>query len=143
MSHLSLTDSVLVAQDISDQIISSAVNGTVFDMQGWDGICYLFNIGTMAAGATFDARIMSSANSNFSGNSNVANAALTQVANTSNTSLSIIDVYRPSDRYLKSVTTPATANVTFGSIAIRYRRSGVLPPTAPATTLQTVKVAAN
>ena len=87
MNHLSLADSVLVAQDIADQIASANVNGAVTDMQGWDGILYIFNIGAMASGGTFDARIMSSANSNFSGNSNIANAAVTQVTNAGNTNV--------------------------------------------------------
>lgn len=143
MSHLSLADNVLVAQDIPDQIASANVNGTVMDMQGWDGCLFIFNIGTMASGATFDARIISSANSNFSGNSNVTNAAITQVANTANNNVAMIDVWRPSQRYLKSAVQPATANSTFSSIAVRYHRTGILPPTQAATTLQIVRVAAN
>ncbi len=110
-------------------------------MQGWDGCCFVFNLGAITASGTFDARIMASNTSAFTVNSNIANAALTQVANTSNVNAFIIDVYRPSLRYIKSVTTPATANVQLASISIRYRRSGILPPTASA--LQTVKVASN
>jgi hypothetical protein len=142
MSHQALSDTVLVAQDIAPQVASANVNGTTFDMQGWDGIQYEFNIGAMASSATFDARIVSSANSNMSGAANIANAALTQVvASTGNTNLYLIDVWRPSDRYVRSATQPATANVTFGSVATRYRRSGILPPTQAA--LQQVKVAVN
>jgi hypothetical protein len=141
VNHLSLTDSVLVSQDIAAQIASAGVNGTALDMQGWDGCLFLFNIGAMASGATFDARVMSSANSNFSGNSNVTNAALVQVTNAGNTNIVGIDVYRVSDRYLKTVTTPAVANVTFSGTAIRYRRNGVNPPTQSAAAI--VKVQAN
>jgi len=141
MNHLSLADSVLVAQDIADQIASAGVNGTVMDMQQWDGVLYIFNIGAMANGATFDARVMSSPNSNFSTNANITNAAITQLTNAANTNVVMIDVYRPTDRYLKTVSTPATANVTYGSVAIRYRRTGLLPPTQLA--VQTVKVQAN
>jgi hypothetical protein len=142
MAHLSLLDNVLASQDIADQTASANTNGTALDMQGWDGVCFLFNIGAMASGATFDARIVSSANSNMSGATNIANAAITQVANTGNTTLVAIDIWRPSDRYLRSATQPATANVTFGSVAVRYRRSsGILPPTQSAS--QVVRVAVN
>jgi len=139
--HNSLADSTLIAVDIASQIASAGVNGTAFDMQGWDGICYVFNLGAMTASGTFDARIMASNTSAFTVNSNITNAALTQVANTSNTNAFVIDVYRPTLRYIKSVTTPAVANTQFAVTAIRYRRSGILPPTASA--LQTVKVAQN
>ncbi len=140
--HNSLADSTLIAIDIASQIASANVNGAVIDMQGWDGCCYTFNLGAMTASATFDARVVSSANANMSGATNITNAALTQVlAATGNTNAYIIDVYRPSARYLRTATQPATANVQFASMAIRYRRSGILPPTALA--LQTVKVASN
>ncbi len=142
MAHNSLADSTLISIDIASQIASANVNGTVIDMQGWDGCCYVFNLGAMTATATFDARVMSAANSNFSTNANVANALLTQVlAATGNTNVYIIDVYRPTLRYLKTATQPATANTQFASVAIRYRRSGSLPPTQAA--LQTIRVAQN
>jgi hypothetical protein len=127
--HLGLSQSTLVAQDIAPQIASANVAGTVFDMQGWDGIMYEFNIGAMASSATFTAIINNSANANMSGSTAVTNATFTSIANTANTNLAIIEVYRPSQRYIASLAEPASANVTFGSTAIRYRRTGVLPPT--------------
>jgi hypothetical protein len=137
----SLADQVLVTMDINAQTASANVNGTTIDMQGWSGVLYAFNIGAMASGATFDARIVSSANSNMSGATNITNAALVQVANTGNTNTYQIQVWRPTDRYLRSAVQPATANSTFGSVAIRYRANGILPPTQGA--VQTVKVASN
>ena len=138
VSHLSLADSTLISQDIPSQSASSNVNGTAVDMQGWDGCCFVFSLGTVASGGTFDARIVSSANANMSGATNVTNAALTQVTSATPNNAFIIDVYRPSDRYLRTATQPATAAVLLGAVAIRYRRNGILPATAAA--LQTVKV---
>ena len=63
------------------------------------------------------------------------------LAATGNTNSYMIDIYRPTNRYIRSAAVPATANVTVGSIAIRYRGSGLLPVTQ--TALQTVKVAQN
>lgn len=139
--HDSLSETNLVTLDIAAQTASAGVNGTVIDMAGWDGCLYVFNLGAMASGATFDARIMSAANSNFNVNSNITNASITQITNTSNTNSAHIDVWRPTNRYLKSVTTPATANTTFASFAIRYRASGILPVTQ--TAVQLVKVQVN
>jgi hypothetical protein len=95
----------------------------------------------MASGGTYDARIVSSANANMSGATNITNAALTQVTSATPNNSFIIDVYKPTDRYLRSATQPATAAVLHTSTAIRYRRNGILPATATAT--QTVKVSSN
>ena len=67
--HDSPSETMLCALDIAAQTASAGVNGTALDMAGWDGILYVFNIGAMASGATFDARIMGAANSNFNVNS--------------------------------------------------------------------------
>lgn len=139
--HDSLSDSVLVTLDILAQTASANVNGVAMDMAGWDGCLYVFNLGAMANGATFDARIVSATSSSMSGATNVTNAALTQVTNAGNTNSVQIDVWRPSNRWLRSATQPATANTTFSSVAIRYRASGLLPVTQTAT--QTVRVQVN
>jgi hypothetical protein len=139
--HDSLSESVLVTLDIAAQTASANVNGTAMDMSGWDGCLYIFNIGAMAASATFDARIVQSANSNMSGATNITNAAITQLASTSNTNSVHIDVWRPTNRYIRSATIPATANTTFSSMAVRYRASGILPVTQ--TAVQLVKVQVN
>lgn len=147
--HLSLASTVLTEQDIAPQIASANVQGAVIDTQGWDGCMFEFNIGAMASGATFTAQIFNSANANMTGNtlvnSNsdagvVTNAALSSVANGGNTNLYLIDVWRPNLRYLQDVAQPATANVTFGVTAIRYRRTGLLPPTQAALQLVQVQV---
>jgi len=139
--HESLSDSVLVAQDIAPQSAAANVNGAVMDMSGWDGCMYVFNLGAMTSGATFDARVVSSANANMSGATNVSAGALVQVPVTQNVNIFILDIYRPTDRYLRSATQPAVAASLISSLAIRYRRNGILPPTQLA--LQQVKVQQN
>lgn len=138
--HLSMADSVLIAQDIAPANLTSNTNGATLDMQGWDGIMWEFNIGVMASGVTLDAYVQNSANSNFSGPTNITNAALTQVANTSNANLAILDVWRPNLRYVRLATVPG-AGVFCGVTATRYRRTGLLPPTQVAQ--QIVRVAVN
>lgn len=142
MNHLSLSDSVLYQQEIAPANLSANTNGTTLDMQGWDGVLYEFNIGVMASGVTFDAYVQNSANSNFSGPINITNAALTQVANTSNATLQILDVFKPSLRYVRVSTVPG-AGVFAGVTSQRYRRTGILPPTQSTTTNQVVKVDVN
>lgn len=141
--HQGLSDGVLHILDISSQIASVNTNGLTIDTQGWDGIEYKFNVGTMANGATFDARIVSSANSNMSGNTNITNAAITQLTNASNANMVIIDVWRPTNRYVRSAVQAGTANTTWGCIATLYRHTGTSPVTQNANTAQVVKVQVN
>lgn len=131
--HSALADTVLIVQDIAPANLAANANGSTLDMQGWDGVSYQFNIGVMASGVTFDAYVQGSANSNFSGPTNITNAALTQVANTGNANLYILDVYRPSLRYIRVSTVPG-AGVFTAVTAVRYRPAGILPPTQASTT---------
>lgn len=137
--HSALSDLVLAQQEIAPANLAANANSTTIDMQGWDGVEFEFNIGVMASGVTFDAYVQTSANSNFSGPANLAGAALTQVANTGNANLYILDVYRPSARYIRASAVPG-AGVFAGCVSRRYRRGGILPPTQVATI---VKVVAN
>lgn len=139
MPHSALTDSVLVSQDIAPANLAANANGATLDMQGWDGVSYQFNLGVMASGVTFDAYVQNSANSNFSGPTNIANAALTQVANTGNANLYVIDVYRPNLRYVRVSTIPG-AGVFTSVTATRYKRAGTLPPTQSAAAITKVVV---
>jgi hypothetical protein len=138
--HNSLSDSVLVTLDIVPTTGTTNTNGAAIDMSGWDGCLYVFNIGAITSTGTFDARIVQSANSNMSGATNITNAAITQVAASGNTNSVMIDVWRPTSRYIRSAAVPATANVSFASIAIRYRASGTLPVTQTAAQLVKVQV---
>lgn len=131
--HSGLTDLVLAQQEIAPANLAANANGTTLDMSGWDAVEFEFNIGVMASGVTFDAYVQSSANSNFSGPVNITNAALTQVANAGNANLYVLDVYRPSARYVRVSTIPG-AGVFCGVVSRRYRANGVLPPTQAATT---------
>lgn len=140
--HAPLSDLVLAQQEIAPANLAANTNSTTIDMQGWDGVEFEFAIGVMASGVTFDAYVQTSANSNFSGPVNLANAVLTQVANTSNATLQILDVYRPSARYVRLSTVPG-AGVFTSVVSRRYRRGGLLPPTQAATTNQRVSVVAN
>lgn len=140
--HSGLSDMVLVQQEIAPANLAANANTNTLDMQGWDGVEFEFAIGVMASGVTFDAYVQTSANSNFSGPANLANAVLTQVANTSNATLQILDVYRPAARYVRCSTIPG-AGVFTSVVSRRYRRGGILPPTQAATTNQVVKIVVN
>jgi hypothetical protein len=149
MNHLSLADNILISQDVAAQAASANVQGTVIDMQGWDGCLFEFNLGAFAAGATFQASIFSSPNANMTGNAVVTGTYLgapvnatfaAPIANTSANNTFMIDVYRPTNRYLQDVTQPTGGNVSLAVSALRYRRNGLLPPTQTAQSVVRVQV---
>lgn len=140
--HMGIADNVLITQAHSAASQTSVQNGAAVDMQGWDGVAFVINVGTMAAGATLDAYLARDDNSGFNSSTNIANAAITQLANTSNANMAILEAWRPAERYVRAVVTPAVGAVVFGVTAIRYRRSGgILPPTQ--TAAEHIKIAEN
>lgn len=142
--HQGLSDSVLSTQELAPQNASTVQSGTGVNMAalgGSDGVQFQINLGAFIGSAVCDARVVESANANFSGQVNIAGAALTQVAATNASNLFIIDVYKPTNLYVRCLVTPAVNNVLLSVTANRYKRNGVLPPTQSA--LQVVKVVAN
>lgn len=121
---------------------AGGTNGAGVDMQGWDGVVFEANIGAMVAGSTFDMRAVGSANSNYSGAVNITGAAITQVPNTQNGIMASIDVWRPTNRYVRTVSTVAVDNVNYGITSRRYRYTGRSPVSLP-TNYQYVNVAEN
>lgn len=119
------------------------VKPTGVDMTGYDRVRFMIQIGAMVSGATLDAWVIEDANSNMTNGTNITGAALVQVANTKNNSVQVIDVHRPSKRYVGVTLNAGTANVTLLSVlAERFRGTGVVPPSQGAND-QYVAVQAN
>jgi hypothetical protein len=130
MQH-NLSKNVLVSQEVTHRSITGgAVNGAGVDMQGWDGVMFIVDLDAVTGSGTLDARVVRDDNSGFNSATNISGAALTQMVN-ANTA-GIIDVYRPSERYVRAVITQAANTVIAGVTAVRYRRTGILPPTQSA-----------
>lgn len=137
VSHAGLADSVLMTSHISTRaLVATAVNGTAVDMQGWDGCAFLVQGGVPGTNATLDGLVQRDDNSGFNSPANIANSNLTQIVN--GNGIAVIDVYQPSERYVRLQLTGQTNGFTAGAVAIQYRRTGVLPPTQ--TLVQYIKV---
>lgn len=139
--HSALEDSLL-GVEINPSSPGAATNGAGVDMAGWDGVAFVCAIGVIGNGGTFDLRVVESANANFSGAVNVTNAAITQVTNGVANVCVTVDVYRPTNRYVRVVATPATNNANVGVVSVRYRGQSRLPASLP-TNAQYVTVRAN
>lgn len=95
-------------------------NTSRIDMSGWDGICFITPI--VLAVATGIATVTVEQNDSDSdiGMTALTGAKATKISATANTLL-VVDVYKPTKRYVQAAITSSVANVTFGNtIAILY-----------------------
>lgn len=137
MNHLGLSDSVLTNVAVTPRNASgSAVNTAAIDMKGWMGIRFVVQIGVLGTNGTADFAVYRDDNSGFNSGTLITdadsggNAVLTQVVNAN--TIHVIDVFRPSERYIRGVATGHT-NGAFISVSYDlYRRQGTLPPTQAA-----------
>lgn len=112
-----------------------ALDGTGVDMQeegGFDGVRFDIIVGGITATSTFDAVVEEADLANFSGATNVADAAIVQISDANaNNIVASIDVFRPAKRYVRLAGTVAAANSEIAVIATRYRAQGRSPVDLP------------
>lgn len=137
--HDSLSDSVLTTLHLSGRSASAVANGTAVDMSGWDGARFVISLGTFGVNSTFDGLCQTAPDSGFNTVTNVANSNLTQIVNANG--VAIVDIYRPTARYIRFQATPAVNAIVYSVVVDQYRRNGILPPTQAA--VQTIRVAQN
>ncbi len=138
-SHDSLSDSVLTTLHISGRSAAAVANGTAVDMKGWDGARFVISLGTFGVNSTFDGLCQTAPDSGFNTVTNVANSNLVQIVNANG--IAVVDVFRPTARYIRFQATSAVNAVLYSVNVDQYRRNGILPPTQAA--VQTIKVAQN
>jgi hypothetical protein len=108
-------------------------------MKGWDGARFVISLGTFGVNSTFDGLAQTAPDSGFNTITNVANSNLTQITNANG--IAIVDVFRPTARYIRFQATPAVNAIVYTVNVDQYRRNGILPPTQAA--VQTIRVAQN
>lgn len=137
--HLGLSDRVLTSVALTLRSASTVQNGAAIDMQGWEGARFVIPHGTFGVNSTLDGLVQTAPDSGFNTVTNVTNSNLTQITNANG--VAVIDVWRPTSRYIRLQLTPAVNAVLIGATVDQYRRAGILPPTQNA--VQYVKVAQN
>ena len=92
---------------------TTAVNSTSVDMAGYEGVIFITSFGTAAADNT--AEVSQSAD-----NSSFSDLAASQVASGTSDEDVWIDVYRPSDRYVRLEVARGTSSTLESIWAIQY-----------------------
>lgn len=99
---------------------TSTVNGTAVDMTGYDGVLFFASIGAIVSGAATSLKAQQGAASNGSDAADLAGTSVV-IADTDDDKVAVLEVYRPSGRYVRPVLLRATQNATLdGIIAVLY-----------------------
>lgn len=117
-----------IAAGTSDQ------NGTVIDMQNFDSVAFIVMFGAIVAGAVTSIKAQQGTQVGGGDMADLLGTAIT-VADSDDTSMAILEIKRPRERYVRVVVDRGTQNATIdGAIAIQ---SGprVKPTTHDATTV--------
>lgn len=132
--HSSLT--VALAPALVDQSAANTLSAAI-DMQGYDRVRFIYQLGGIVNGGSLSTWAVESNESNLGNATNIVNventsqqAALTNVTNTYNNSVQVLDINRPTKRYVGVYVDAVTANITLlGVLAERFRGTGVFPVT--------------
>lgn len=105
---------------------SATAAGATVDMQGFDGVAFLISVGTV--GATVDMIIQESPdNSTWTSQTGYS---ITQYATGDAGKTACVDVYKPTQRYIRPlVTNGGTATSDASVLAFQYRATGRSPIT--------------
>lgn len=121
---------VVLAPVLVDQSAANTV-GAAVDMQGYDRVVFIYQLGAMVNGASLSSWASESSESNMGNATNITDGALVNVTNTYNNTIQILDIFRPSKRYVSVNVDAVAANITLlGVSALRFRGTGTNPPTA-------------
>jgi hypothetical protein len=114
------------ATDITD--------AAVIDMQGYEGVRFIYSFGAITAGAVTSVAVASKAtNAPTPGTDDLAGSSIT-VADDADDKIVIVDIYKPRLRYLRPFVKRATQNAVVNCIVAElYGRKGKMPVTQDAT----------
>lgn len=112
---------VLAVESISG---NGAKTTPIIDMKGWNGIAFVYNQGASSGGTTTPIVVSSSDSSSFAASTVIPSGTITP--GTAVNTYAVLDVWRPTGRYVRATATPA-GTVVMGLMAFQYSRTGVLP----------------
>jgi hypothetical protein len=101
---------------------SSAVEGAVIDMSGWDGVVCIVTLGAITSGAATSVKWQQNIIDSASGMADLLGTGVT-IADSDDDELVIMDLYKPLERYVRVYISKATQNAATSAIYIRYRGS--------------------
>lgn len=140
---------VALAPALVDQSAANTLSA-VIDTQGYDRVKFIYQLGGIVNGGSLSTWAVSSAESNLGNATNLTNAentsqqiALTNVTNTYNNTVQVLDIYRPPNRYVGVYVDAVTANITLLGVIAELQRGTGTNPASLTTGWQHVKMRAS
>jgi len=113
---------VLTADAAADD---TDANSARLDMAGYDGVCFIVPITDSVATGVATLTVEQNTADSDSGMTAIPSASAQLTCTTSddlNDKILVVDVYKPTKRYVQGVITSSAANIAFGNtIAIQYK----------------------
>lgn len=122
MANLSNAIDIIRHNNAAAAATTDVTPSTAVDMAGYEGCIFIFLFGTITSGAVTSCKVQQSSDSGGSpdGFSDLEGSAVT-VADDDDNQVVVIDVYRPTKRYLLGIIDRGTQNaVVDGILAIPY-----------------------
>ncbi len=119
---------------------STDANGSSVDMSGFDGVCFVASFGVITATAVTGLKAQQSSDDGVGDAWSDIVGTLIAIDDDEDTGCLVLDIIRPTKRYVRPVIERATANAVIdGSIALQYG-AATQPVTHDATTVMDTEV---
>jgi hypothetical protein len=137
---MNLSPNVKVTRVITAQAAGvSTINGTVLDMQGFDGVVFVASFGALTSTQVTSLKAQDGATANLADAADLAGSLTGPLADADGNRSLVLEIYKPAKRYIRPVINRATANaVVDGVVAIQYASSK--SPTTNDTTVAASKL---
>lgn len=119
---------------------TTAINGTVIDMLGYESIAFVAAFGTLTATQATGIKVQQGNASDGSDMADLAGSASGNLADADGNKLLAGEVYRPTKRYVRCVVTRGTANAVLDGIIALLYRAEVTPAALHSTLARAPKV---
>lgn len=113
---------------------TSAVNSSVVDMSGFDGVTFQVAVGAIVSGAATSLKIQQGQESDGSDMADLAGSSIT-IGDTDDNKLFAVEIVQPRERYLRCVVSRATQNATIDSITAIQSVAAEEPTTHDSSTV--------
>lgn len=111
---------------------TTAITSDAVDMQGYDACCFTVAYGAIASTATNTVKVQQSSDNDTDAYSDLDGSTVT-VADDDDNQLVVVDVIRPTKRYLKVVATRGVATAVVDGIFAQQYKAKTGPVTQPTT----------
>ncbi len=118
--QLSKNCSIVIEVTVTAGAAGSAdIEGTVIDMEGFEGVMFIVMVGAVTSGAVTTIKAQQGTDATVTDAADLLGTSIT-IADTDDEKVKYLDIYKPLERYVRLYTDRATQNATITAVAIKY-----------------------